>query len=57
MDAATVGGYKLVLHAADSSLTGTTTVWVLVADCSSGAAALLAGMMTLLMAMTTMVLH
>ncbi|XP_060572658.1 protocadherin Fat 4-like [Ruditapes philippinarum] len=57
MDAATVGGYKLVLHADDSSLTGTTTVWVLVADCSSGAAALLAGMMTLLMAITTMVLH
>ncbi|XP_053385400.1 cadherin EGF LAG seven-pass G-type receptor 2-like [Mercenaria mercenaria] len=52
MAASTLGGYSLVLEAADATLTGTTTVWVVVTSCSSGAAGILAGVMTLLMAMT-----
>ncbi|XP_053385639.1 cadherin EGF LAG seven-pass G-type receptor 3-like [Mercenaria mercenaria] len=52
MAASTTGGYSLELKAADASLTGTTTIWVVVTSCSSGAAGMLAGVMTLLMAMT-----
>ncbi|XP_053385590.1 uncharacterized protein LOC128550468 [Mercenaria mercenaria] len=52
MAASTTGGYSLVLTAADATLTGTTTIWVVVTSCSNGAAGILAGVMTLLMAMT-----
>ncbi|XP_053386248.1 neural-cadherin-like [Mercenaria mercenaria] len=48
--ASTTGGYSLVLNAADSSLTGSATVWIVVTSCS-GATAVLAGFMTLLMAL------
>ncbi|XP_053385861.1 uncharacterized protein LOC128550599 [Mercenaria mercenaria] len=44
--ASTTGGYSLVLNAADSSLTETATVWIVVTSCC-GATAGLAGFITL----------
>lgn len=48
MDAAKLAGYSLVLEADDGTLTGTTTVWIAVTDCTSGTTSVVIGFNTLL---------
>lgn len=58
LDAATVGGYQLVVEAVDDATphkTGTATVWVAVMTCSSSAA-LIACMITVLVALVATLL-